>query len=98
MKITQRLIEDYQALSTHKLAELYEADFVEITANGFTKKGKVTKPPFFEVSHILTMSDNPDDAGGVWWIEIDGDRRSLMDCNVIPNRYNEHSLKVVSLR
>ena len=82
-------------MSLEKLKEFSEARFVKLQSNGHSKKGRLTSPPYFKVSHILTTSDSPEHAEGSWWIDVDGDSRSLLDYNVVPNGYNHHSMTVI---
>lgn len=91
-------MDGFERLSESNLRKFSAADMVELNSNGYIRTSKVTRAPYFIVDHILTLSDDVKSAGGCWWIDIDGSRTSLMDWNVVPNKYNDHSIKVLTNR
>lgn len=97
MKITEKLLEAYAALSLNKLKKLSDAKFVEMRSNGYIRRGEITRPPYFKINPSFTTHNNQKlaIAEGTWWIDIYGEAHSLKDFNVILNNYNTHTMLVI---
>ena len=95
MKMTESIIKSFEEPSNSRIMKLTKNTKVAVKSGHENFQGVITSPPFFSVDHATNYPDSPNCIGGTWWLMVDGKRYSLMDYNVIPNSYNDHSITVV---